>query len=128
LPTFVSVLTNDEAAASDALQDFPDGSSGPRSSSCSSSVDDDGISMGLATVSAVLSKLCSSSVVSLFCELDDSDALYSAGADARVVDELDGFSVIFGSMVEEEANSLLLHDDFCSCFFCCFFNDDFLAN
>jgi hypothetical protein len=76
-----------EAAASDALQDFPDGSSGPRSSSSSSSVVDGGISMGLTTVCAVLSNRCSSKVSSLSWQF--KDRLYRAGADARLVDELD---------------------------------------
>jgi hypothetical protein len=82
----VSKFTS-EAAASDALQDFPDGSSGPRSSSSSSSVVDGGISMGLTTISAVLSNRCSSKVSSLSWEFKDK--LYRAGADARLVDELD---------------------------------------
>jgi hypothetical protein len=111
-------LTN-EAAASDTLQDFPDGSSGPRSSSCSSSVvDDGGISMGLAVT--VLSD--SSIIFSL--SNDASDTLYRAGADARVVDELEDSNVIFCSMLEV-ADSLVFNDADCCAFL---FSVAFLVN
>jgi hypothetical protein len=107
-----------EAAASDALQDFPDGSSGPRSSSCSSSVVDDcGISMGFATVVST-SSFCFS-----LCN-DVSDPLYRAGADARVVDELDDFNFRVCSILEV-ADSLVFNDADC---WACLLSAAFLVN